>query len=185
MGHGADGTLEPTARLFVGVWPPSEVSAVLSSLERPALDAVRWTTAEQWHVTLAFLGNVAVTAIDDVGAAIVHATARAAARPEARLGPSTRRVGRSVLCVPVRGVDELAARVRGALGELFPDAGLEGPFNGHLTLARSRGRRTLPASLAGAPVEACWRVGEVDLVRSELDPSGARYTTLVRATVPS
>ncbi len=182
---GATGAVEPTARLFVGVWPPPDVSALLSSLERPALGALRWTTPTQWHVTLAFLGNVASSRIDGVGAALVAATARAAAPPEARLGPATRRLGRSVLCVPVQGLDELALSVRRALGPLLPGAGLEGPFEGHLTLARSRGRRALPAALAGAPLEACWRVHQVDLVRSELDPAGARYTTLVRATVPS
>jgi RNA 2',3'-cyclic 3'-phosphodiesterase len=176
---------EPTARLFVGVWPPPEVSALLSSLARPALGAVRWTAPEQWHVTLAFLGTVALSRIDVLGAALVSATARAADVPEARLGPSTRRLGRHVLCVPVQGLDELALSVRRALGALLPDAGLDGPFDGHLTLARSRGRRALPASLAGAPLEAHWRVQEVDLARSELDQSGARYTTLVRATVPS
>lgn len=181
---GDDVSPDPTARIFVGVWPPPEVLAVLSSLDRPALDAVRWTAPEQWHVTVAFLGHVALSQIDDVGAALVAATARAAAPPEARLGPSTRRLGRFVLCVPVHGLDELAVSVRSALGALLPDAGLDRPFDGHLTLARSRGHRALPATLAGAPVEARWRVREVDLVRSELDPSGARYRRLVRATVP-
>ncbi len=177
---------EPTARLFVGVRPPPEVSALLSSLARPALDAVRWTAPEQWHVTLAFLGNVPLSRIEEVGAATVAATARAAVAPEAHLGPSTRRLGRSVLCVPVAGLDALALPVRRALGELLFVAGLDGPFVGHLTLARSRGRRgVVPASLAGVPLEARWQVREVDLVRSELGRSGARYTTLVRATVPS
>ena len=182
---GDAGAAAPTARVFVGVWPPPDVSALLSSLERPALGAVRWTTPTQWHVTFAFLGNVAVSRIDGVGTALVAATARAAAPPEARLGPSTRRLGRSVLCVPVQGLDDLALSVRRALAALLPGAGFGGPFDGHLTLARSRGRRALPASLAGAPVEARWRVHQVDLVRSELGPAGARYTTLVRATVPS
>jgi 2'-5' RNA ligase len=181
---GDAGAAEPTARLFVGVWPPPEVAAVLSSLERPALGAVRWTTPEQWHVTFAFLGNVAVSRIEGIAAALVGATARAAAPPEARLGPSTQRLGRSVLCVPVLGLDELAFSVRRALAALLPGAGLDGPFDGHLTLARSRGRRGLPVSLAGAPLEARWWVREVDLVRSELDHAGARYTTLVQATVP-
>ncbi|MGH8988845.1 MAG: 2'-5' RNA ligase family protein, partial [Acidimicrobiales bacterium] len=176
---------EPTARLFVGAWPPAEVSALLSTLARPSLGAVRWTAPEHWHVTFAFLGDVAVSRLGDVGAAVLAATARAAAPPEAHLGPATRCLGRHVLCVPVDGLDELALTVRRALDALLPGASLDGPFLGHLTLARSRGRRDLPASLAGAPVEARWQVREVDLVRSELGPAGARYTTLVRATVPT
>ncbi|HTX62603.1 MAG TPA: RNA 2',3'-cyclic phosphodiesterase [Acidimicrobiales bacterium] len=181
----ADDAPGPTARLFVGVWPPPEVVAVLGALDRPAFGGVRWTTPEQWHVTIAFLGNVPVSQIDEVGAALVAATARAAAPVEARLGPSTRRVGRAVLWVPVCGLEELAGSVRGALGALPSGVGLDDRFDGHLTLARSRGRRSLPTALAGVPLDASWRVGEVDLVCSELDRSGARYTTLVRATVPS
>ncbi len=45
-------------RLFVAVWPPPEVVAVLASLDRPVVDGVRWTTQEQWHVTIRFLGSV-------------------------------------------------------------------------------------------------------------------------------
>lgn len=174
----------PTARLFVGTWPPPEVVAVLSSLERPSLDAVRWTTADQWHVTLAFLGDVALTLLDDLATVLLTASTGASA-PEAHLGPATRRVGRSVLCVPVGGLDALAGTVRRALSTVLPAAGLDEPFHGHLTLARGRGRRPVPGSLAGARIDARWRAREVDLVRSEPGPSGARYTTLLRATVPS
>ncbi|HVC15122.1 MAG TPA: RNA 2',3'-cyclic phosphodiesterase [Acidimicrobiales bacterium] len=178
------GSAHPTVRLFVGVWPPPDVRTVLSDHERPVLDDVRWTTERQWHVTLAFLGDVALDLVDEVAAALVAATTRAAA-PDARLGPATRRVGRSVLCVPVDGLDELAARVHRALGAVLPGSRLDRPFAGHLTLARARGRRTVPASLTGAPLEARWQVREACLVRAELDPAGARYTTLVIATVPS
>ena len=178
------GAAEPTARLFVGIWPPPEVAAVLSDLERPALEAVRWVPPEQLHVTVAFLGDVALSRLDDVQAALGAAMARAAAPPEAHLGPSSRRVGRSVLWVPVAGLDDLAGSVRRSLGTLLPGAGLDAPFEGHLTLARARGRRTIPAALAGAPIEASWRVLAADLVRSELDPAGARYTRFATVAVP-
>ncbi|MHB1850772.1 MAG: RNA 2',3'-cyclic phosphodiesterase [Acidimicrobiales bacterium] len=174
---------EPTERLFVGVWPPPEVVAVVSALERPASDALRWTSPVHWHVTLAFLGSVPGARVGEVQAALVAAMANAAAPPEARLGPATRRVGRSHLWVPVEGLEGLAGVVRRALGDLRPDAGLDEPFLGHLTLARARGRHAVPASLAGVPIEACWLVREVRLVRSELGHSGARYTTLLTATV--
>lgn len=176
---------EPTARLFAAAWPPSEVVAVLSSLDRPVLDAVRWTTPDQWHVTFAFLGNVARSRIDDVGAALVGATSLLTGPPEAVLGPTTERVGRSILCVPVRGLDDLAVAVRRGLRSVAPDADLDRPFDGHLTLARARGRRAMPASRAGAPLVARWHVRDVGLIRSELSPSGARYTTLLSAAVPS
>lgn len=182
---GRSAAVEATERLFVGVQPPSEVASVIASLERPALASLRWTTPEQWHVTLAFLGNVPVSTVGPLRAALAAAAARVVARPEARLGPVTQRVGRSILCVPVAGLDDLAATVQRALQELLPDIGGAGAFHGHLTLARARGRQAVPASMAGAPIEARWQVGEVDLVRSALDPSGARHTTLLRATLPS
>lgn len=176
---------EPAARLFVAVWPPPRVAATLASLERPQLDAVRWTTPEQWHVTLAFLGNVALSRIDEVESALRAATARAAGPAEAHLGPSTRRVRRSILCVPVEGLDEVAGDLRRALRPVLPEARLDEPFRGHLTLARARGRHPVPAELAEVPLEARWPVREVDLVRSELGRSGARYTTLRSARVGS
>lgn len=176
---------EPSARLFVGVRPPSDVVTVLAALDRPALDEVRWTAPDQWHVTLAFLGNVTLSRRDAVESALVEATARAAGPSEAHLGPSTRRVRRSILCVPVEGLDGLAGLVRRALVAVLPDAGLDEPFHGHLTLARARGRRAVPSALLDVPVEARWPVREVHLVRSELDRSGARHTTLVTATVGS
>lgn len=177
---------EPTVRLFAGVWPPPEVTEILGSLERPEVPGVRWTTPAQWHVTLAFLGDVAESRTEEVASALVGATARAAAPPEARLGPASVRLGRSVLCVPIDGLDELAAMVRAAFVASPLRAALDQhPYRGHLTLARARRQRTVPASLVGAPLEASWRVREVGLVRSELDPSGARYATLVTATVPS
>ena len=44
------------ARLFVAVWPPPEVLDVLAALPRTERPGVRWTTRDQWHVTLRFLG---------------------------------------------------------------------------------------------------------------------------------
>ena len=40
------------------MWPPPEVVARLAALARPTVEGVRWTTPEQWHVTLRFLGWV-------------------------------------------------------------------------------------------------------------------------------
>src|SRR3954454_9641892 len=45
-------------RLFIAVWPPPEVVARMEALPRPAEDGVRWTTPDQWHVTLRFFGSV-------------------------------------------------------------------------------------------------------------------------------
>ena len=45
-------------RAFVAVTVPPKVVDVLAAMERPAFDNLRWTTPEQWHVTLRFLGEI-------------------------------------------------------------------------------------------------------------------------------
>lgn len=173
-------------RLFVAVWPDEPARAALESLPRPTVGGVRWTTPDQWHVTLAFLGEVPEEGAGPVGAA-VEAAARGSAPAWASLGPATARLGRAVLCVPVDGLDALAQAARTSLR----DSGLGPPvvedlaFRGHCTLARARRGRSIPASLAGMAVSAGWPVTAVCLLRSTLDPGGARYETLLTATVRS
>lgn len=169
-------------RIFAGVWPPDRVVRVLSALQRPHVPGVRWTDPARWHVTLAFLGEVPDDAVPALGAALVEVAARAAGPPEATLGPAVAVLGRGVLCVPVAGLDQLALTTREAL---VGDAARPGPFSGHLTLARAKGRRRMPAALAGEQVQASWRVGELRLVASTTGADGPRYTAVVRATVPS
>lgn len=166
-------------RLFVAAWPPPEVGEVLAGVARPGHPSVRWTTPDQWHVTLRFLGEVA----EDQLAALLPALSTIGASPARRatVGPATARLGRNVLMVPVAGVDDLgraAADVTRSFGSPPDDRG----FTGHVTLARSRGRHAVPAGLTGHPVSAMWPVGEVALVRSHLGAAGARYETL--ATIP-
>jgi RNA 2',3'-cyclic 3'-phosphodiesterase len=149
-------------RLFVAVWPPAHVVSLLRSLDRPHRRELRWTTEDQWHVTLRFLGEADP---EPVAAVLREALTGLGAR-DVVLGPVTRRLGRSVLMVPVAGLDEVAAAVP------FP---ADKPFTGHLTLARARQRASIPTALAGAPVSAGWRVDSVALVGSTLAPGGAVY----------
>lgn len=162
-------------RLFVALWPPGQVAGLLEGLERPDHPLVRWTSRDQWHVTLRFLGDVD----DDELPAVSEAMAAAGERParEATLGPASVRLGRHALVVPVAGVDDLAAAVAAATGSLGTPPE-ERPFSGHLTLARARGHAAVPGRLAGAAVEARWPVTEVALVRSRLGGGGARYETI-------
>jgi RNA 2',3'-cyclic 3'-phosphodiesterase len=165
-------------RLFVAVWPPLEVVAKVVELERPARQGVRWTTADQWHVTLHFLGSVPDAEVEPLRACFVHpgggvATAVAVA------GPRVERLGRGVLCLPVAGLDDLAERVNAATaGIAVPEP--DRPFKGHLTLARAKPGADL-RPLAGARLSASWPVEEVTLVASQTRPDGATYHVLARA----
>ena len=166
-------------RLFVAVWPPDDVLDAVALLDRPAIEGVRWTTRDQWHVTLRFLGSVEedevarlCDALDDVGRA--HPSARV------ELGPATSCFGRGVLHVPTSGLAPVAAatvRATDGVGSEPPDPR---PFAGHLTLARSRGRTDL-RPLAGAPIAASWTASELTLVRSHTARTGARYEVLHRS----
>ena len=55
----------------------------------------------------------------------------------------------------------------------------------HLTIARKADQALIDALRAKAhgPVEVSWEVDRVQLVRSHLDPGGARYVTLDEATL--
>jgi 2'-5' RNA ligase len=163
------------ARLFVAVWPPDDVLALVAALPRPPVEGLRWTGPEQWHVTLRFLGWV-----DEVAEVVTALAGVEAEAAGAVLGPAVSRFGGRVLHVPVGGLDAVAAAVVGAtagLGRPPEDRG----FVGHLTLARvaRRGRVDL-RRLVGQPVSARWRAHEICLVESRLHREGARYQVLER-----
>jgi RNA 2',3'-cyclic 3'-phosphodiesterase len=164
-----------TARLFVAAVPPAAVLDRVAALPRPEVEGLRWTSRDQWHVTLRFLGRV--TDVDGVRAALERVSF---SRCEARLGPEVGRFGRRVLHVPVAGLDDLAAAVvasTAAVGESPEDR----PFAAHLTLARARARRGIDLrALTGGPIAAEWPVEDICLMESHLHPHGARYEKLQR-----
>lgn len=162
------------ARLFVAVWPPDDVLDVIEALPRPAEPGVRYTRRDQWHVTLRFLGTARV---DEARAAFETIDGQ---RTVAELGPAVSRLGRSVVAVPVRGLDDLAAATLAATRDVGEPPEPR-PFRGHITVARLRGR---PACrVAGHRIRASFRVDEVHLVRSHLRPDGAVYETIATRTL--
>jgi 2'-5' RNA ligase len=159
-------------RLFVAVWPPADVVAALAGLDRPDHRGVRWTTPDQWHVTLRFLGSME-DAEEGKRALARMAPLAGPDQPVAVAGPAVVRLGPSILCLPVAGLADLAAAVV-AVTAGIGEAPAERPFRGHVTLARAQ-RGVDVRALAGQPLSAEWPVGEVTLVASETRPSGARY----------
>lgn len=166
-------------RLFVAVWPPAEVVGRLEALPRPSRPGVRWTTAAQWHITLRFLGSVTGAELARLDEAMAEAARRPP--PTAVAGPALTRLGPAVLCLPVAGLDPLAAAVierTAAIGEAAGDR----PFRGHLTIARA-GRGVDPRPAAAVPFSATWTVEEVTVVSSTLHRDGARYDVVSRFPV--
>jgi RNA 2',3'-cyclic 3'-phosphodiesterase len=154
--------------------------AALAGLSRPDHEAVRWTAPEAWHLTLLFVGEVPES----------HEVALTGALKEAaqRCGPAVVTLGPALedlgghLVAPVKGLEAVA----GAVSAAVTAAGIDTkeavrPFRGHLTVARSRARWTLPAELIGAPVQATWTIDEITLVRSRLGGGGSSYEVLAAA----
>lgn len=177
-------------RLFVAVWPNEETRRRLAGLELELgrSKGLRFVGPARWHVTLRFLGQVGQDAVAPLGDAL---TACAASYPKpvaCRLGPGTGWfTGVRVLHLPATGLDALAAAVRTATLPIVAEPVEPEPsFNGHLTLARAKGRRLGVAALgemAGIPFEASFPVSAIDLVSSETSPQGHVYTTIVRASL--
>ena len=72
-------------RLFVAIAIPerirNEMIAVQRELKPLALGDVRWTNAEQLHLTLKFLGNVPASSVEAVKQSLAEACAGAAPFP--------------------------------------------------------------------------------------------------------
>jgi RNA 2',3'-cyclic 3'-phosphodiesterase len=163
-------------RLFIAVWPPADLLDALAALPRPERPGVRWTTRDQGHVTLRFLGEVpeAEPVVDALRAGLAGVPAG-----EVVLGPAAEALSRHIVAVPVAGLEAVGSAVIAATAPFGkPPEGR--PFHGHITLARVK--RGSARALGGAPLDGRWTVREVDLVRSTLHPHGARYDTV--ATIP-
>ena len=185
-------------RLFFGVAPAAPLRALLQSgsdeLRRlPAGAGLRWLDPASYHMTLAFLGQVADARLEALLAA-ARGGLREAPASQPALGelvwlPQSSRP--RVLAVMVRGDERLLA-THAALCQALARAGFaleRRPLLPHITLARCQRRppeRWPPdlRELAGAwrSGGAAWPVAAVTLFESRLLPGGARYRRL--ATLP-
>ena len=167
-------------RLFVGVAPPTEAVEDLDAFldVRREVGPFRWTLAEQWHLTLSFMGSVADRHLDE----LVDRLARAGKRRtpfELRFAgggafPNPARA--KVLYADVRGddharteLDRLATGVRAACTKA--GAEVDGHrFRAHLTLARLGRPQEVSnwVRLLDAYEGPAWTVDEFVLVESHL-----------------
>jgi RNA 2',3'-cyclic 3'-phosphodiesterase len=164
------GNDELVTRLFVAVWPSELARQHVRSLPRDGWVNVRWTADENWHITLAFIGEAEIDEIASrlQGGDYPRSTAEVASR--------MRVMGGSSLVVPVTGLDALADAVRTRVFDEPPRQ----PFLGHLTVGRSIDRRPISGKSRTGQVLAplAFDVEEIALVRSTLSPAGARYDTV-------
>jgi RNA 2',3'-cyclic 3'-phosphodiesterase len=173
-------------RLFVALAVPDEVRALVDGALAPLRrrhPRLRWTRPESWHVTCAFLGEVADDRREEVVSVVRTAVGASGPARSLALGEPGTFGGRTAW---LRVVDEPAGRVV-ALGERLQTAlaGAELPVetrevHPHLTVARTRGRARLPDGLvAELPrPDARWVPERVTLWRSHIGADGARHEAL-------
>jgi 2'-5' RNA ligase len=163
-----------------------EISSLMA-----VLPSVRWVNVASLHLTLAFLGD-----LDDERLAAAHEATQAAAQQGTPFALALDQLGTfgpppapRVIWAGVCGAVAELRRIQGILAtELdarsFPPQ--EHPdYAPHLTLARVKDR--LPSTeltalrqRANTPLAhtATWTVATLDVMKSELVPPAARYTTL-------
>jgi len=169
-------------RLFVAVTPPAdaldELEAAVAPLRSSCPD-LRWTGRQNWHVTLAFLGQVDEEVAGQLGPALGEAVAREPAGLVS-LGPAGSfpedRAWANVLWVDVKDQDGFLARLAAMVGEVAGKVGAppdrQKEYKPHLTLGRCRNAAKvgpLVAKLAGFRGRP-WLAAEIQLFQSHLRP---------------
>ena len=189
---------EATVRAFVAVELPEDARLVLGglveALRQETLRPLRPVNPDGLHLTLKFLGNVAVSPLTQVTAAMDQAAAGAAPMEVelAGLGGFPNLGRPRVLWVGIEGDTAKLQALAAALEERLMAAGFPAetrPFAPHLTLGRMRdGATARERRQAGEALQrlagqerATLPVTGISLMQSELRPEGARYTRLHHA----
>ena len=179
---------EPNIRLFVAASIPDRVRDAVQEVAddlRKRWPGARWIPSANQHLTLKFLGW---TPPDRVGAVreVTERVARSHAPSDLRLTglgsfPSPKRV--RVLWIGIDDPAELLTHLADEYGKSFEPLGYEveeRPFHPHLTLARFKLPARVPEGLPEIDLSSVeqFTIDAVDLFRSHLQRSGARYELL-------
>ncbi|MEU5952388.1 RNA 2',3'-cyclic phosphodiesterase [Streptomyces sp. NPDC047525] len=165
-----------TVRVFIALAPPDDAKQELARVLEPAYRAhprMRWNRIEDWHITLAFLGEVPASAVPLLRTPLARI---AAARSPLALslrggGHFDERVLWSGIDGDLDALHLLATEVRAVVD----DCGIaraNRPFRPHLTLARAR--RDTPSCAVEAAAGLTefsgrtWQAARLHLVASNI-----------------
>lgn len=163
-----------TQHAFIALAPPDDAKNELAHALSPAYAAhpdLRWNRIEDWHITLAFLGELPVESVQRLRSPLAEL---AAARPSVELAlHGGGHFDERVMWTGVRGdldqLHELAEAVRARVRECGV-AFVERPLRPHLTLARARRSDTASVTAAAACLDGFagspWRTERLHLVGS-------------------
>lgn len=185
----------PNHRLFIAVDLPAEVRKVLADQQQQLKQAkaVRWTRPEQIHLTLQFLGDVPVEAVDAIPRALQSAVSVLPAFQFNLTGVGVFpnfKAPRIVWAGITEGAEQVALLYRAVITATRPLGFTpeSRPFTPHLTIgrvqtwARLDDYAQISAAIRNCPAHAAATVtvDHVTLFRSELKPSGPIYTPLAK-----
>jgi 2'-5' RNA ligase len=177
-------------RLFVALTPPADVVAELQAMVaalRELEPELRWSRPEQWHLTLAFLGEVGDESRDELARRLGRAAGRYSPLSVSFGGGG--RFGHRVLWTRVHGERDRLRRLADSVRAAARRSGLateQRPYRPHLTLARATTAAVdlRPLVDALAPYQgSSWTADELHLVRSRLGagPGGTALHETVRS----
>jgi 2'-5' RNA ligase len=182
-------------RTFIAIEIPEEFKTALAELQndlRRARAGVSWTSPENIHLTLKFLGEVEESRVAEISAACARVAGTS--RPFAlQLGfpgvfPDARRP--RVIWAGLQGEVEVLSALQKDLEERISAIGLKGDekeFHPHLTVGRVKSARNSRELIARAELydlpPLSFDVREIVLIRSVLHPAGAQYTPMARASL--
>ncbi|HEC84726.1 MAG: RNA 2',3'-cyclic phosphodiesterase [Candidatus Parabeggiatoa sp. nov. 2] len=167
-----------TERLFFALWPDDNVRQAINELSQPVLSDMsgKIVPPENWHITLAFLGEIDRQVKQCVQQV---ATTVQASRFSLSLDKLDYWAKPRILWLGASETPEALQGLVATLSSGLQDCGYRPdtrPFQAHFTLMRKAARtKTLP------PVTPlAWAVEDFCLVRSILDFKGARYEVIER-----
>ncbi len=184
-----------TVRVFVAVGLSDDVRQQLidaaDRIRTRIPEGIQWANPAGMHLTLKFLGNIPASGVNPLLDCLVPVAQEADPFPLSLSGlgmfPNHRKP--RVLWAGVEGDLDALSRLQQSAENAINALGYppeQRPFRPHITLGRPR-RSVSDAQLAriGSTVSAvappspvAWTVDSIDVMQSELHPSGARYTIL-------
>jgi 2'-5' RNA ligase len=169
-------------RLFAAVVLPDDIVAGLDAALADHRDEIlAWTLPEQWHITLAFYGQVEDKRVPDLKARLTRAAKRHSVLSLAldgagRFDGRTLWAGCSGDVATLRNIARSVVAAGRRVGASSTDDAFR--FRAHITLARARRPVDLRPYVAALDAfrSRSWTVDSVTLVRSHLGAGAARHS---------
>ncbi|MBI4469523.1 MAG: RNA 2',3'-cyclic phosphodiesterase [Acidobacteria bacterium] len=167
----------------------AEIARVQAELRKDPAD-ISWTRPDGFHLTMKFLGDIEPGSVEPIAQVMTEVAGRAApiglALDCAGAFPNEKMP--RVLWVGLKGELDPLVRLALQLEEALEPMGFKReskPFRAHVTLGRvrrPRGSDLVARHLVDAEFHcSSFSVSELVLMRSDLRPTGTRYTSLARA----